>query len=133
MWIYDGSPEIVSAVVPDASAADGGYIMVFVLQSGAPRIVATRFPGKNVTSWKSRAARYGGETLARVLVSKPHPRYEKIKRLLTNQLALDEEGASTSTPLTLEFIDTKVSELFNALIPDGVRGRMRANDLSIEH
>ena len=75
MWLFDGSPELVGAKVPDASAQDGGYIMVFVLESGSPRIVATRFPGKNVTSWKSRSARYGGESLNRVLVTNSHPRY----------------------------------------------------------
>lgn len=117
MWMFDGSPELVAAMVPDASAQDGGYIMVFVLESGSPRIVATRFPGKNVTSWKSRAARYGGETLNRVLVTKAHPRYEKIKRLLTHQLSMDDELNASSGPLTLEQIGERVSGLFEALTP----------------
>lgn len=112
MWLFDGKPEMVSAMVPDASAQVGGYIMVFVLTSGAPRIVATRFPGKNVTSWRSKSARYGGEELDRVLVSPPHPRYEKLKRLLALQLSHDDEGVPHPGPLTLDHISSKVAELF---------------------
>lgn len=118
MWMFDGSPEHVGAMVPDASAQDGGYIMVFVLESGSPRIVATRFPAKNVTSWKSRSARYGGETLNRVLVTKAHPRYEKIKRLLAHQLSIDDEGNASPGPLTIEVIRTKVNSLFVTLTPE---------------
>lgn len=117
MWLFDGSPELVGAKVPDASAQDGGYIIVFVLESGSPRIVATRFPGKNVTSWKSRAARYGGESLNRVLVTNSHPRYEKIKRLLIHQLSMDDEANASPSPLTLEQIGEKVSGLFETLSP----------------
>ena len=121
VWMFDGSPELVSVKVPDASAQDGGYIMVFVLESGSPRIVATRFPGKNVTSWKSRSARYGGQTLNRVLVTKPHPRYEKIKRLLAHQLSVDDDGSESLGPLTLEHIGSKVFGLFDTLTPDATR------------
>jgi len=131
VWLFDGNPELVSAAVPDAPASDGGYIMVLVLQSGAPRIVATRFPGKNVSSWKARSARYGGETLCRVLVSISHPRYEKIKRLLASQLALGDEEGGASKPLTVELITNQVQELFNMLVPESARGQMRATDLSI--
>lgn len=120
--MFDGSPELVAAMVPDASAQEGGYIMVFVLEGGSPRIVATRFPGKNVTSWKSRAARYGGETLSRVLVTKAHPRYEKIKRLLTHQLSMDDESNASTGPLTLHQIGEKVFGLFEALSPEFGKG-----------
>ena len=118
MWMFDGSPEHVGAMVPDASAQDGGYIMVFVLESGSPRIVATRFPAKNVTSWKSRSARYGGETLNRVLVTKAHPRYEKIKRLLAHQLSIDDEGNASPGPLTIEKNKTSGHRKFFPLVGD---------------
>lgn len=115
MWLFDGDPEMVSAMVPDASAQVGGYIMVFVLTSGEPRIVATRFPGKNVTSWKSRSARYRGEELHRVLVSPPHPRYEKLKRILALQLSHDEVGDPHPGPLTMEHVTSKVEAIFASL------------------
>ena len=126
MWLYEGKPELVGVKVPDASAQDGGYIMVFVLESGPPRIVATRFPAKNITSWKSRAARYGGENLDRVLVSPPHPRYEKIKRLLAAQLSFEEDGTPHPGPLTLDHISTKVNSLFSELTPDFGHGGSNA-------
>lgn len=133
MWLYDGKPEMVSAVVPDASAQVGGYIMVFVLGSGAPRIVATRFPGKNVTSWKSRAALYGGQRLERVLVSPAHPRYEKIKRLLTTQLSHDDEGQPHPGPLTLDHIAVKVTGLFATLTAEAAPGGNGAIAMSAPH
>jgi hypothetical protein len=117
VWMFDGKPELVGASVPDASAQDGGYIMVFVLESGSPRIVATRFPGKHVTSWKSRAARYGGEALHRVLVTKAHPRDEKIKRLLSHQLSMDVDSNTTPEPLTPDQIGEKITGLFETLSP----------------
>lgn len=133
MWLYDGKPEMVSAMVPDASAQVGGYIMVFVLRSGAPRIVATRFPGKNVTSWKSRAALYGGERLERVLVSPPHPRYERIKRLLASQLSHDDQGSPIPGPLTIDHISVKVNGLFRSLTTEFGKSGSGAMAISERH
>lgn len=67
VWL---SPALARASPPNAPAMDGGYIMVLVLERGAPRIIATRFPGMNISTRKSQTTRYGGEKLASVMVTK---------------------------------------------------------------
>jgi hypothetical protein len=131
VWLFCGSPDLASAAVPDASAMDGGYIMVLVLRSGAPRIIATRFPGRNVTSWKTQTTRYGGETLTTVMVTNVHQRYLNIKRLLTQQLAAP-ENPQADLPLNVDQIVKQVTELFRQLTPVGTPGQRRATDLAIQ-
>ena len=68
----------------------------------------------------------------RVLVTKAHPRYEKIKRLLAHQLSIDDEGNASPGPLTIELIRTKVDSLFDTLTPEAARP-LSAGTLSAAH
>lgn len=69
VWPFSGSRYLASASLPNAPAMDGGCSIVLVLESGAQRINATRFPGKNISTWKGQTTRYGGEKLASVMVT----------------------------------------------------------------
>lgn len=91
MWLFDGSPDDLGLSVQDASPMEGGYVVVLELMNCEIRMLATRFPSKYISTWKSRTRRYGGEELKRVMVSQPHPRYERVKRLLIERLAVDQE------------------------------------------
>ena len=112
MWLYDGEPDHICLGVKDASPHEGGYVVVFQLDSGETRILATRFPAKCVSSWKSHARRYGGVDVTRVLVSRPHHRYEKIKRMLAAELVNGEDGGLHTGPVTVDAITKKALELF---------------------
>lgn len=113
MWLYDGLPEHIGLSVRDASPLEGGYVVVFELDTGEVRMLATRFPAKYVASWKSNARRYGGGELRRVLVSKPHPRYERLKRMLTEMLA-DDAADGDAAPLSIALVLEKAHTLFPA-------------------
>lgn len=131
VWLFSGSPDLASASLPNASAMEGGYIMVLVLESGAPRIIATRFPGKNISTWKSQTARYGGEKLTCVMVTRASQRYLNIKRVLTQQLT--EPGTPhANKPLDVEQIVTTITELFRQLMPVAKPGQRRVTDLAIQ-
>ena len=105
-WIYDGTPDNIGLLVPDASPADGGYIVLAQLSNGDVRLFATRYPTRCVVGWKSQVRKFGGQEFARVLVSKPHIRYERIKRMIT-------ESAGSASGDGIEFFQDKVTELFN--------------------
>lgn len=90
MWLFDGSPDDLGLSVQDASPMEGGYVVVLELKNREIRMLATRFPSKYISTWKSRTRRYGGEELKRVMVSIAHPRYERVKRLLIERLAMDQ-------------------------------------------
>lgn len=111
MWLYDGAPDHIELSVRDAFPQEGGYVVLFELDTGETRIMATRYPAKYVANWKTNARRHGGPELSRVLISRLHPRYEKIKRLLTTKLSETTEGA-TPQELTLEAIMGRASDLF---------------------
>ena len=113
MWLYDGGPEGVCLRVNDASPTDGGYVMVFILPSGDARLLATRFPAKYVTTWRTNSKRCGGEDLERVLISPLHPRYEKIKRLLATQLIPKDDSEATLREISVETITEEVTKLFS--------------------
>lgn len=111
MWLYDGLPEHIGLSVRDATPIEGGYVVVFELENKEIRMLATRFPAKYVSSWRSQTKRHNGEELTRVLVSPPHPRYEKLKRTLAEALADDTEGGAHVRP-TIGMVKEKAKALF---------------------
>ncbi len=111
MWLYDGLPEHIGLSVRDATPIEGGYVVVFELENKEIRMLATRFPAKYVSSWRSQTKRHNGEELTRVLVSPPHPRYEKLKRTLAEALADDSDSGSCNRP-TIGMVKEKAKALF---------------------
>ncbi|MFN9472692.1 hypothetical protein [Acidovorax sp.] len=96
MWLYDGLPDDLRLSVRDATTAEGGYVVVLELQNSEIRLLATRYPAKYMTSWKSRTKQYAGSEVTRVLVSDPHPLYERVKRELLERLESNAESLSAS-------------------------------------
>jgi len=119
VWLYDGLPEHIGLSVRDATPIEGGYVVVFELENKDIRMLATRFPAKYVQSWRSQTKRLNGEELTRVLVSSPHPRYEKFKRTLAEALADDVEDGQPSRP-TIAMVKEKAKALFK-INPPSVR------------
>ena len=119
MWLYDGEPDHICLGVKDASPHKESYVVVFQLDSGETRILATRFPAKYVSSWKSHARRYGGVDVTRVLVSRPHHRYEKIKRML---------AAVSVLLMKLEMVNIEISISF---LTEAVTGAVQTDGLLI--
>ncbi len=68
---------------------------------------ATRFPGRCVSTWNSNANKCGGESIQRVIVSAPHIRYERIKRLAQETIDPD------NTDLTIEHIRDRVAQMLS--------------------
>lgn len=95
MWLYDGLPDGLGLSVRDATPTEGGYVVVLELQNSEIRLLATRYPAKYMTSWKSRTKQYAGSEVTRVLVSDPHPLYERVKRILMERLELKSEALGT--------------------------------------
>jgi len=89
VWLYDGDPEYIALQVSDASPTEGGYLVVFELENGETRVFATRHPSKYVAAWEKSSKLHGGLVLSRVVVSHPHPRYEKIKRSILKAMESD--------------------------------------------
>ena len=112
MWLYDGRPEEMELVVRGANSDEGGYVVLLQLASGAIRILGTRYPVKYIGSWRTSTQRHDGSGLTRVLISKPHPRYEKIKRLLANSLVPASEN-EPACEATVESIMSKAAHLFS--------------------
>ena len=78
--MYDGDPEQADLIVGATTQTEGGYVMVIELTNGLTRLAATRHPAKYVTAWHQFVKRYGLPEMSRMIVSKPHLRYEAIKR-----------------------------------------------------
>ncbi len=89
-WIYEGPPEKISLLIPDADPADGGYVLLTELDNGVVRMFATRFPGRCVAGWMTQIRRFGGAKPSRVLVSSPHLLYERIKRMVVDEAKLED-------------------------------------------
>ncbi len=104
-WLYDGAPENIGLIIPDADPAEGGYVMLAELRNGDVRMFATRFPGRCVSGWKSQIDKFGGQRFQRVLVTVPHIRYERIKRLVAEQIGEEQEGC-------IELFKKRTTELF---------------------
>ncbi len=103
-WIYDGKPDNIGLVVPDANPGDGGYIVLAQLRNGEVRLFATRYPTRCVVGWKSQVRKFGGQDFTRVMVSTPHIRYERIKRMIVE--SGEDEGQGS-----IQFYRDKVAEL----------------------
>lgn len=116
--MYDGAPENVGLLIPDAAPGDGGYLLLAELHNGDVHMFATRFPARCVAGWKSTIYKFGGEKPHRVLVSSPHIRYERIKRLVIE--SAQEEGASD-----LAFYKKKTAQLLQLKIA----GRISHDDI----
>lgn len=108
-WLYDGAPENVGLLIPDAAPGDGGYLLLAEMHNGDVRMFATRFPARCVAGWKSTINKFGAGKLNRVLVSSPHIRYEHIKRLVIE--SAQEEGTSA-----LDFYKAKTAQLLQLRI-----------------
>lgn len=113
-WIYDGPPDNIGLLIPDADPADGGYVLLTELDNGVVRMFATRFPGRCVASWMAQIRRFGGAKPGRVLVSSPHLLYERIKRMVV-------EDVGVANAQSIEQYKRKTNELF-AIEPLNVKG-----------
>ena len=80
IWMYDGNPEQADLIVGETTQTEGGYVLVIELANGLTRLAATRHPAKYVSAWHQFVKRYGLPEMSRMIVSKPHLRYEAIKR-----------------------------------------------------
>lgn len=117
-WLYDGAPENVGLLIHDAAPGDGGYLLLAELQNGGVRMFATRFPARCVAGWKSTIYKFGGTKFKRVLVSAPHIRYERIKRLVI-------ESAQEKGTTELDFFKDKTAQLLQLKIA----GRISHDDI----
>jgi hypothetical protein len=91
VWLYDGNPDQADLIVGEATPLEGGYVMVIELTNGLTRLAATRHPAKYVTAWHQFVKRYGLPEIARMIVSRPHLRYEAIKRGIAKTIADDRD------------------------------------------
>jgi len=91
VWLYDGNPDQADLIVGEATPLEGGYVMVIELTNGLTRLAATRHPAKYVTAWHQFVKRYGLPKIARMIVSRPHLRYEAIKRGIAKTIAEDRD------------------------------------------
>lgn len=91
VWLYDGNPDQADLIVGEATPLEGGYVMVIELTNGLTRLAATRHPAKYVTAWHQFVKRYGLPEIARMIVSRPHLRYEAIKRGIAKTIAEDRD------------------------------------------
>jgi hypothetical protein len=91
VWLYDGSPDQADLMVAATELTEGGYVMVIELTNGLTRLAATRHPAKYVTAWHQFVKRYGLPEIARMIISRPHLRYEAIKRGIAKTIANDRD------------------------------------------
>ncbi|MDP1573061.1 MAG: hypothetical protein Q8M09_08050 [Pseudomonadota bacterium] len=113
-WLFDGEPEYVDLNVVATSSVDGGYVMVLELASNNIRLAATRHPAKYITAWRRKARRFGLPDVVRVMVSKPHLRYEAIKRGLARLMSDHKDEASDAYRLGRAEVTQKAREVFEA-------------------
>ena len=117
VWLFDGTPDEIGLNVQDASPVDGGYVVVFELENREVRMMATRFPAKYIASWRSNTRRYGGEELKRVLVSAPHPRYERLKKMLAANMASEAGPGGKPSEPSIDLVLRKAQQLFGVTTP----------------
>lgn len=113
-WLFDGEPEYVDLNVEATSTIDGGYVMALKLASNAIRLAATRHPAKYVTAWRNNARRYGLPDVVRVMISKPHLRYEAVKRGLARVMSDYKDDESDAYRMDLVEMSRKAREVFEA-------------------
>lgn len=113
-WIFEGIPEHIDINVAATSSLEGGYVMALALNTNTVRIAATRFPAKYVKTWCSNARRFGLPTVVRVMISRPHLRYEALKRAIANHLSEYKDAETDSYQLRLDEVADKASGLIEA-------------------
>lgn len=114
VWLFDGKPEYVDVNVASASSTEGGYIIALALADDAIRLAATRHPAKYVTAWRHNVRRYGLPDVVRVLVSRPHLRYEAVKRWFASNLAEHKDEESDAYRLDVDAFTEKARDVFSA-------------------
>lgn len=113
-WLFDGEPEYVDLHIAATSSVDGGYVMVLELTSNKIRLAATRHPAKYVTAWRNNARRFGLPDVVRVMVSKPHLRYEAIKRGLARLMSDHKDEDSDAYRLGRVEVTQEARKVFEA-------------------
>lgn len=111
VWLYDGIPENISLQVDPLSPEQGGYVLVLHFGQNDLRLAATRNPAHYMAGWRHTAKRYGLTEADRVLISRPHLRYEAVKRRLSSLLA-DHADQSGVYRISLEGVTKIVGEVF---------------------
>lgn len=121
VWLYDGTPEFLDVNVAPASLLDGGHVMIVMLANGDIRLAATRSPGKYITSLRYQGRRFGLPEIeiVRVVVTKPHLRYEAIKRVLAVRLGAHESDAPGVYRADVERIKQMVEEIWGKAVFHG--------------
>ena len=115
MWLYDGNPEQADLIVGATTLSEGGYVMVIELTNGLTRLAATRHPAKYVTAWHQFVKRYGVPEITRMIVSRPHLRYEAIKRGIAKMMAEDRDEDLDAYRVPLNTATQKAEAVIEAL------------------
>lgn len=115
VWLYDGDPEQADLIVGATSLTEGGYVMVIELTNGLTRLAATRHPAKYVTAWHQFVKRYGVPEITRMIVSRPHLRYEAIKRGIAKMMAEDRDEDLDAYRVPLNTATQKAEAVIEAL------------------
>jgi len=115
VWVYSGSPELVSIAVERGSPESGGYVLAMQLSNGNIRIGATRDPSKYLTAWKHSVRHYGEPEVIRVYVSKPYIRYDPIKRLIAESIKEFKEQETDQYRIGIETLERKMREILETV------------------
>ena len=115
VWLYDGDPEQADLIVGATTLTEGGYVMVIELTNGLTRLAATRHPAKYVTAWHQFVKRYGVPEITRMIVSRPHLRYEAIKRGIAKMMAEDRDEDLDAYRVPLNTATLKAEAVIEAL------------------
>jgi hypothetical protein len=84
--------EVQSVTLTSPDVAPGrGYLLVAELSNGSVCLSSTRFPARTVRNLERDAMNFGGLTIQALYVSWPHPRSEKICRILRKKVAEAEQ------------------------------------------
>lgn len=115
VWLYDGDPEQADLIVGETTLTEGGYVMVIELTNGLTRLAATRHPSKYVTAWHQFVKRYGVPEITRMIVSRPHLRYEAIKRGIAKLMAEDRDEEFDAYRVPLITVTRKAEAVIESL------------------
>jgi len=113
-WIFDGKPEYLELNLSDTAAHGSGYILAIQMESGDLRVASTLYPIKYLNDYRLNARRFGINQISRVLVSKPHIRYEAIKRAILEKLPDFKKEGTALYQLPLDTLSEKAQEIFIA-------------------
>jgi len=113
-WIFDGKPEYLELNLPDTAAHGSGYVLAIQMESGDLRVASTLYPIKYLNDYRLNAKRFGINQISRVLVSKPHIRYEAIKRAILEKLPDFKKEGTALYQMPLDTLSEKAREIFIA-------------------